>query len=195
LDGFGLRLGRSGWAIPKTINLVFRGGKSRAIIFWGTPSHCQRRTDSMNHHRPVRAAIYARVSSQGQSETGAIACQVNALRARVRQDELHLENTLCFFDLGVTGTSSTPSGLGSVAEGKLAMHGQGVLPGQPRPALDRLREHAAAGSVDRLYVHSPDRLARTYASYVLLIDEFQRCGVEVVFLDQSLRVRPAEKLL
>jgi len=149
----------------------------------------------MNHHRPVRAAIYARVSSQGQSETSTIACQVSALRARVRQDDLHLEDTLCFFDLGVAGTLSTSSGPGSVAGVKPAMHGQGVLPRQPRPALDRLRESAAAGLMDRLHVHSPDRLARHHASYVLLIDEFQRCGVEVVFLDQSLRGSPAEKLL
>jgi site-specific DNA recombinase len=149
----------------------------------------------MNHHRPVRAAIYARVSSPGQSETGTIACEVNALRARVRQDELHLEDTLCFFDLGVTGTSSTPSGLGSVAGVKLAVHGQGVLPCQPRPALDGLREHAAAGSVDRLYVHSPDRLARKYAYQVLLVDEFQRCGVDVIFLNCSLGGSPEDQLL
>jgi site-specific DNA recombinase len=29
-----------------------------------------------------------------------------------------------------------------------------------RPALERLREAVAVGAVDRLYVHSPDRLAR-----------------------------------
>jgi site-specific DNA recombinase len=32
-----------------------------------------------------------------------------------------------------------------------------------RPALERLRDVVASGSVDRLYVHSPDRLARKYA--------------------------------
>jgi len=32
-----------------------------------------------------------------------------------------------------------------------------------RPALERLRDAAAAGVIDRLYVHSPDRLARKYA--------------------------------
>lgn len=30
-----------------------------------------------------------------------------------------------------------------------------------RPALERLRDLAAAGGLDRLYVHSPDRLARS----------------------------------
>jgi site-specific DNA recombinase len=40
-----------------------------------------------------------------------------------------------------------------------------------RPALERLRDAAAAGSLDRLYVHSPDRLARKYAYQVVLVEE------------------------
>jgi site-specific DNA recombinase len=32
-----------------------------------------------------------------------------------------------------------------------------------RPALERRREVIAAGALERLSVHSPDRLARTYA--------------------------------
>ena len=32
-----------------------------------------------------------------------------------------------------------------------------------RPAMDRLRDLAAVGGADRIYVHSPDRLARNYA--------------------------------
>ena len=64
-----------------------------------------------------------------------------------------------------------------------------------RPALERLRDVAAAGAIDRLYVHSPDRLARKYAYQVLLLDEFQRCGVEVVFLNHPLGQTPEEDLL
>ncbi|GAC1629559.1 MAG: hypothetical protein NVS4B9_21460 [Ktedonobacteraceae bacterium] len=33
-----------------------------------------------------------------------------------------------------------------------------------RPALEHLRDVAAAGGIDRLYVHCPDRFARNYAS-------------------------------
>jgi site-specific DNA recombinase len=36
-----------------------------------------------------------------------------------------------------------------------------------RPALERLRDVIAAGAIDHLYVHAPDRLARTYAYQVL----------------------------
>lgn len=64
-----------------------------------------------------------------------------------------------------------------------------------RPALERLRDIAATGAFDRIYVHSPDRLARKYAYQVLLVDEFQRCGVELVFLNHDLGKTPEENLL
>ena len=64
-----------------------------------------------------------------------------------------------------------------------------------RPALERLRDQAAAGVLDRLYVHSPDRLARSYAYQVLLLEEFRRGGVEVVFLNRPIGRSPEEDLL
>ncbi|MGC1954584.1 MAG: recombinase family protein, partial [Gammaproteobacteria bacterium] len=64
-----------------------------------------------------------------------------------------------------------------------------------RPGLERLRDLVAAGGVDRLYIHSPDRLARKYAYQVLLVDEFQRAGVEVVFLNRALGTSPEDDLL
>jgi site-specific DNA recombinase len=48
---------------------------------------------------------------------------------------------------------------------------------------------------DGLYVHSPDRLARKYAYQVLLVDEFRRAGVEVVFLNRALGQSPEDDLL
>src|SRR3954447_13981264 len=58
-----------------------------------------------------------------------------------------------------------------------------------RPALERLRDVVSFSALDRLYVHSPDRLARSYAHQVLLLEEFARAGVEVVFLNR-LRKKP-----
>ena len=52
-----------------------------------------------------------------------------------------------------------------------------------RPALERLRDRVAEGGIDRLYVHSPDRLARKYAYQVLLLDELHKQGVTTVFLN------------
>ena len=50
-------------------------------------------------------------------------------------------------------------------------------------------------SIDRLYVHSPDRLARKYAYQVLLLDELRRRGVEVVFLNRDIGRSPEDDLL
>jgi len=64
-----------------------------------------------------------------------------------------------------------------------------------RPALERLRDVVAARSVDRLYVHSPDRLARTYAYQVFLVEEVRHAGVEVIFLNRALGQSPEDDLL
>jgi site-specific DNA recombinase len=61
-----------------------------------------------------------------------------------------------------------------------------------RPALERLRDVAALGGVEVLYVHSPDRLARTYVHQVVLLEEFARAGVRVVFLRVSQSGAPAD---
>src|SRR2546429_7316053 len=64
-----------------------------------------------------------------------------------------------------------------------------------RPALECLRDLVAAGAVNRLYIHSPDRLARKYAYQVLLVDEFHRAGIEVIFLNRELGRSPEDDLL
>jgi site-specific DNA recombinase len=64
-----------------------------------------------------------------------------------------------------------------------------------RPDLERLRDTVAAGGIDRLYVHSPDRLARKYAYQVVLVDELQRAGVAVIFLNHKLGRSPEDDLL
>ena len=102
----------------------------------------------MNHKQPIRPAIYVRASSKGPVGTGAIASQVDALRARIRQDDLVLEGSFCFIDEGASGISSH------------------------RPALDRLRDRAATGAADRIYVHSPDRLARNAAVHTPKADVY-----------------------
>ncbi len=119
----------------------------------------------------LRAAIYARVSSAQQTEAGTIASQVAALEERLRCDHLPLDAELRYIDEGYSGNTLL------------------------RPALERLRDAAAGGAIDRLYVHSPDRLARKYAYQVLLVDEFQRCGVELVFLNRPLGESPEDDLL
>jgi len=108
-------------------------------------------------------ALYARVSSQRQAEKMTIHSQVAALKQRIADDGLSVDETGCFLDEGYSGSTLL------------------------RPALERLRDVAYAGGLDRLYVHSPDRLARKYAYQVLLLEEFQKHGVELVFLNHDLR--------
>jgi site-specific DNA recombinase len=64
-----------------------------------------------------------------------------------------------------------------------------------RPALERWRDVSAGGVVDRVYVHSPDRWARKYAYQVVLVEEFRRAGVEVIFLNRALGQSPEDDLL
>ncbi len=125
----------------------------------------------MTTKKDIQAAIYARVSTEVQTETQTIASQVAALKERVVADGLKLCEELEFIDSGYSGATLV------------------------RPALERLRDLSAAGGVDRIYVHSPDRLARKYAYQVLLIDEFSRCGIEVIFLNRELGQTPEDDLL
>lgn len=116
-------------------------------------------------------AIYARVSSEPRPEAPTIASQVAALCDRVAADGFTLPESMQFLDENYTGATLV------------------------RPALERLRDLMAAGAVERLYVHSPDRLARKYAYQVLLVEEFQRLGVEMVFLNRPLGQSPEDDLL
>jgi site-specific DNA recombinase len=120
---------------------------------------------------PVCVAIYARVSSEQQATSNTIDSQIAALEARLAQDGLTLMPEGRFTDEGYSGATLV------------------------RPALERLRDAVAAGKLDRLYVHSPDRLARRYAYQVLLIDEFHRAGVEIVFLNRPIGLSPEDDLL
>ena len=121
--------------------------------------------------KDMQVAIYARVSSERQASDGTISSQIEALEERLDQDGLSIESELRFIDDGYSGSTLV------------------------RPGMERLRDIAASGAIDRIYIHSPDRLARKYAYQVLLVDEFQRCGVEVIFLNCKLGKTPEDELL
>ena len=52
-----------------------------------------------------------------------------------------------------------------------------------RPVLDRLRDAAEAGVLDGVLCLCVDRLARAYAYQVLILEELERFGVTVRFLE------------
>jgi site-specific DNA recombinase len=119
----------------------------------------------------IRAAFYARVSSEQQATAHTIESQITALLERAQTDGFPVPPERRFTDEGYSGATLI------------------------RPAMDKLRDLAALGGIDRIYVHSPDRLARNYAYQVLLMDEWRRAGVEVVFLNRSLGKSPEDDLL
>ena len=119
----------------------------------------------------VAVAFYARVSSEQQAHAQTIASQVAALRDHIAQVGAVLSPAHEFIDQGYSGSTLI------------------------RPALERLRDAVAAGDVERVYVYSPDRLARKYAYQVLLVDELQRAGVELVFLNRPVGHSPEDELL
>jgi site-specific DNA recombinase len=106
------------------------------------------------------AAIYARVSTAQQEQEATIESQVAALEAYAAQEGYMLKPEFYFLDQAVSGA-------------KLV-----------RPALDRLRDLATEAAFSLVLCLSPDRLARQYAHQWVLLDELQRAGVQVVFIDQ-----------
>jgi site-specific DNA recombinase len=98
----------------------------------------------------IRAAFYARVSGEQQAAAHTIESQIAAFSERGRSDGVPVPPERQFVDDGYSGATLI------------------------RPAPDRLRDLVNVGAIDRIYVHSPDRLARNYAYQVLLLDEWRR---------------------
>ena len=121
--------------------------------------------------KSLQVALYARVSSEQQAEAKTIESQLAEMRTRLVTDGFELAHILEFIDEGYSGSTLV------------------------RPSLERLRDVAAAGGLDRLYVHCPDRFARNYAYQVLLLDELTQQGVEVIFLNRPLGQTPEDQLL
>ena len=109
----------------------------------------------------IRAALYARVSSQKQADEATIQSQLEDIHQRLERDQLKVDEKFQFCDDGYTGSELL------------------------RPALETLRDHIACSIIDRLYIHSPDRLARNFAHQAILLEEFKRHGCEVIFLNQE----------
>ncbi len=128
-------------------------------------------TESISKTQQV-TAIYARVSSAAQRDDSTIESQLVGLRELVTARGLVLPEELVFSDEGFSGATLT------------------------RPALERLRDRAGEGAFEVLLCHSPDRLARRYAHQVLLLEELQRAGVEVIFAREPERGdTPEDELL
>jgi hypothetical protein len=119
----------------------------------------------------MRAAIYARVSTERQERQQTIDSQLTALRDWARAQTHALAEVHVFRDEGYSGSRLD------------------------RPGLDGLRDAVRDAAIDVVAVFSPDRLARKYAYQVLLLEEFRRAGCEVVFLHHPISDDPNDQLL
>jgi site-specific DNA recombinase len=119
----------------------------------------------------MRAAIYARVSTERQERQQTIDSQLAALRAWAEAEGHELSDRHVFRDEGHSGARLD------------------------RPGLDALRDAVRDGEVEVLGVLAPDRLARKYAYQVLLLEELRRAGCAVAFLGRAISDDPGDQLL
>jgi len=117
------------------------------------------------------AAIYARVSSERQKDEKTIGSQTALLKEYAVANGYTVPPEWVLEDEGYSGSILT------------------------RPALERLRDLASEGKLDAVLIYAPDRLSRRYAYQALLMEEFQRGGVDTVFLKSVHGDSPEEKLL
>jgi site-specific DNA recombinase len=118
-----------------------------------------------------QVALYARVSSDRQVEEGTIASQLASLHAYAEEHSYAIDADLIFIDDGFSGATLI------------------------RPGLDALRDRAMVGTLDRVLVLAPDRLARNHAHQLVLIEEFKRLGVDIVFVNRPIAHTPEDQLL
>ena len=119
----------------------------------------------------MRAALYARVSTERQERFQTIDSQLAALRDWAATGGHEISDDFVFRDEGYSGSRLD------------------------RPGLDALRDAVRDGVVGIVAVLTPDRLARKYAYQVLLLEEFRRAGVEIVFLQHPISDDPNDQLL
>ena len=119
----------------------------------------------------MQVAGYVRVSSRSQARTQTIDQQIDRLHAHAAAQSWALAQDQIFRDDGYSGASLR------------------------RPGLDRLRDAAAGARLDRILITAPDRLARNYVHQMLLVEELQKHGAVVAFLDRPMSQDPHDQLL
>jgi site-specific DNA recombinase len=119
----------------------------------------------------MKTAIYLRVSTNRQTQAQTIEQQLERLRKHLELQGEALSADNIFRDDGYSGANLN------------------------RPGLDRLRDRVKGGVLDRVLLTSPDRLARNYVHQMVLIEEWERCGCRVEFLDRPMSQDPHDQLL
>lgn len=120
----------------------------------------------------MRAALYVRVSTERQQHAQTIEQQVATLRAYLAErPDWVLREEHIFRDDGRSGAKLQRSG------------------------LDALRDQAARAAFDVVLMTAPDRLARNYVHQMIVLEELERRGIGVVFIDRPPSDDPHEQLV
>lgn len=117
----------------------------------------------------IRAAIYGRVSSDLQEKEQTIRSQLEGLRKYVLERGYVIAGE--YIDDGYSGATLD------------------------RPGLDRLRDALRIAEMDVVVFHSPDRLARKAVYQGLVLEEIEKAGVRVEFLNYPVDDSPESRML
>jgi site-specific DNA recombinase len=112
----------------------------------------------------MNIAIYARVSTDTQAKEGTIDSQIEALKDYAKAHDLKI--VFECLDDGYSGTTLD------------------------RPGLDQLRDLAQAGSIEGVLILAPDRLSRKQANQIILMEEFKKRNIKVIFTNQNFEDSP-----
>ena len=116
-------------------------------------------------------AVYGRVSTQRQAERQTIEEQLERLQVHVGNQGWELREESIFRDDGDSGATLN------------------------RPGLDRRRDALRAADVEQVLMTDPDRLARNDVHQMVLLEQFERLGGAVEFLDRPMSQDPHDHLL
>jgi len=116
-----------------------------------------------------KIAIYCRVSTEIQMNEKTIESQIAELENYCKNNQLVIVGK--YADNGYSGE---------------------IL---ARPDLDRLRDDAKSKSFEAVLIHSVDRLSRNHIHAGLVIEELQKGGLEVIFLNTPPTGTPEGRLL
>lgn len=119
----------------------------------------------------MKIAVYLRTSTLRQAQAQSCDQQLDRLQTHIQSQGWLLPSENIFRDDGFSGASLK------------------------RPGLDRLRDFTTTAALDRILITAPDRLARNYVHQVLLLEELQRAGCQVDFLDRPMSQDPHDQLL
>lgn len=117
------------------------------------------------------AAAYVRVSTEGQENEATIESQIDEVLSRIKKDGHILPPEFLFKDDGWTGS---------------------IL---QRPGLDAMRDSAAGGKFQILYVYDRGRLSRIFYHQELVINEINELGIQFVTLHDIDAITPEAKLM